>query len=81
MVSFIYECLDEMFQGSAIARFLYMRKGGEEVRHAIRMAARFIVSSPFEKVVGIALFRFWCLEVSDCLTRIFLKVIQSRSEA
>lgn len=64
MVSFIYECLDEMFQGSAIARFLYMRKGKEEVRQAIRIAARFIVSFPFEKVVGVISVQLWCREVS-----------------
>lgn len=51
MVSFIYECLDETFYSSAVARFLYLRKGSEEVRHEIRTAARLIITFPFEEVV------------------------------
>lgn len=50
MVSFIYECLDEMFHGSAIARFLYLSKGSEQVRREIRTAAR-LITFPFEEVV------------------------------
>lgn len=53
MVSFIYECLDEIFHSSAIARFLYLRKGSEEVRREIRTAARLIITFPFEEVVCI----------------------------
>lgn len=52
MVSFIYECLDEMFYGSSVARFLYLSNGSEKVRREIRMAARLIVTFPFEEVVG-----------------------------
>lgn len=51
MVSFIYECLDEIFHSSAIARFLYLQKGSEEVRTEIRMAARLVITFPFEEVV------------------------------
>lgn len=51
MVSFIYECLEEVFYGSTIARFLYLRKGSEEIRREIRTAARLIISFPFEEVV------------------------------
>lgn len=53
MVSFIYECLDETFHGSTIARFLYLRKGSEEIRREIRTTSRLIVSFPFEEVVCI----------------------------
>lgn len=51
MVSLIYECLEEVFHGSAIARFLYLRKGSEEIRREIRTAARLILTFPFEAVV------------------------------
>lgn len=51
MVSFIYECLGEVFHGSVIASFLYLRKGSEEVRREIRTAARLIVTFPFEEIV------------------------------
>lgn len=53
MVSFIYECLDEIFHSSAVARFLYLQKGSEEVRREIRTAARLIITFPFEEVVRI----------------------------
>lgn len=51
LVSFIYECLDEIFHGSTIARFLYMRNGSEEVRQRIRMTSRLILTFPFEEPV------------------------------
>lgn len=53
MVSLIYECLDEVFYGSSIARFLYLRKGSEEVRRELRMVARLIITFPFEEVVRV----------------------------
>lgn len=51
MVSFIYECLDEIFHGSAVSRFLYSLKGSEEVRDRIKITSRLIVTFPFEEVV------------------------------
>lgn len=51
LVSFVYECLDEIFHGSAMARFLYLRGGSEEVRRGIRTAARLFVTFPFEAAV------------------------------
>lgn len=57
MVSFIYECLGEVFHGSTVASFLYLRKGSEEVRRDIRTAARLIITFPFEEVVRAIPFR------------------------
>lgn len=51
MVSFIYECLDEMFYSSSVARFLYLSNGSEKVRREIKTAARLIYTFPFENVV------------------------------
>lgn len=51
MVAFIYECLNETFDTSAVVRFLYMRKGSEEIRREIKTAARLIITFPFEEVV------------------------------
>lgn len=51
LVTFIYECLNETFSSSATARFLYMRKGSEEIRHEMKTAARLVITFPFEEVV------------------------------
>lgn len=67
MVSFIYECLDEMFHGSTVARFLYLSTGSETVRREIRTTARLIVTFPFEEVVCSVRF-CWAFSDIDDLT-------------
>lgn len=62
MVSLIYECLGEVFHGSAVAQFLYLRKASEDARRDIRKMARLIVAFPFEELVSIYLHpRLVCL--------------------
>lgn len=78
MVSFLYECLGEVFHGSVFARFLYLREGSEEIRHEIRIAARLVVSFPFEEVVCIIPPRLKLSRLHN-LTRHFVKAIQSHS--
>lgn len=58
LVSFIYECLDEIFYGSIVAQFLYLRRGSEEIRQSMKAAARLIVNFPFEPAVCIVLLTF-----------------------
>lgn len=43
--------MDEVFHGSTIARFLYLRNGSEEVRERIRTTSRLIRTFPFEEPV------------------------------
>lgn len=51
LVSFIYESMDEVFHGSTVARFLYLRNGSAEVRERIRTISRLIRTFPFEEPV------------------------------